>query len=122
MLRYILLKTPIESHLFEKMLSISLKSLFLATSLSVIVVAAPSFHRTKSTVNAIYFLTNDQSNAVVALPVGADGKLSQGSVTPAGGKGGNSINGATNEPEAPDALIGQSALTVAGNVRCALIR
>ncbi|KIW96366.1 uncharacterized protein Z519_03435 [Cladophialophora bantiana CBS 173.52] len=64
---------------------------------------------------AIYFITNDASNSVAAVPVAANGMLSEGTLTPTGGDGSNSISGATNEPAAPDALISQSALTVAGN-------
>ncbi|ETI27893.1 hypothetical protein G647_00342 [Cladophialophora carrionii CBS 160.54] len=64
---------------------------------------------------AIYLLTNDASNAVAAVPIGADGMLSVGSLTPTGDKGGNSINAASGEPAAPDALFSQSSLTVAGN-------
>ena len=66
--------------------------------------------------NAIYFLTNDQTNAVVALPIAGDGTLSNGTVTPTGGAGSNSIDGKTNQPAISDALVGQSALTVAGQV------
>jgi hypothetical protein len=66
--------------------------------------------------NAIYFLTNDESNAVVAVPIGNDGRLSGGSVTATGGAGSNSIDGATNDPAVPDPLIGQAALAVAGQV------
>ncbi|OBT75017.1 hypothetical protein VF21_06325 [Pseudogymnoascus sp. 05NY08] len=63
---------------------------------------------------AIYFLTNNAQNAVVALPVGCDGTLSHGSVTGTGGKGSNSIDKNTNLPAGPDALSSQSALTVSG--------
>jgi hypothetical protein len=66
--------------------------------------------------NAIYFMTNDAQNAVVAIPIASDGMLSGGSRTPTGGAGSNSIDGATNKPAAPDPLIGQSALVVAGQV------
>ena len=66
--------------------------------------------------NAIFFLTNDQMNSVVAIPIGDGGMLSGGSVTATGGAGSNSIDGATNKAAAPDPLIGQSALTVAGQV------
>lgn len=69
-----------------------------------------------STGRAIYFLTNDAQNAVVALPIGNDGRVSKGTVTKTGGAGANSIDGATNQKAAPDALIGQSALTVVGRV------
>ncbi|KAF2846865.1 hypothetical protein T440DRAFT_404848 [Plenodomus tracheiphilus IPT5] len=66
-----------------------------------------------TTGKAIYFLTNDASNAVVALPIAGDGKLSKGTVTPLGGAGSNSLD-ATGAKAAPDALVGQSALTVVG--------
>lgn len=66
---------------------------------------------------AIYFLTNDARNAVVALPVGCNGTLSHGSVTETGGKGSNAIDMDTNLPAAPDALVSQSALTISGQVR-----
>ena len=66
---------------------------------------------------AIYLLTNDASNAVIALKVNRDGTLSQGSITPTGGKGANEINVMTGMPAGPDALSSQSALTIAGSVR-----
>lgn len=66
---------------------------------------------------AVYFITNEAENAVVALPIAADGKLSAGTVTKTGGAGSIALDGATGEPALPDALVGQSALTVAGNVR-----
>lgn len=65
---------------------------------------------------AIYLLTNTQSNSVVSLRIDADGKLSSGSSTSTGGSGSNSIDGTTNQPAAPDALVSQSALTVAKGV------
>ncbi|KIW16325.1 hypothetical protein PV08_06376 [Exophiala spinifera] len=64
---------------------------------------------------AIYLITNDQTNSVVALPIGADGKLSNGSVTATGGSGSNSIDSSNGMPAAPDALVAQSSLTRAGN-------
>ncbi|KAH6627942.1 hypothetical protein F5144DRAFT_653556 [Chaetomium tenue] len=63
---------------------------------------------------AIYILTNDESNAVVALPIGPDGKLSAGTVTATDGAGSIALN-ADNQPATPDALVGQSSLTIAGN-------
>ena len=67
---------------------------------------------------AIYLISNDQSNNVVALPIDAtSGMVSAGTCTATGGAGSNSIDGSTNQPAAPDALISQSALTLAGNVR-----
>lgn len=65
---------------------------------------------------AIYFLTNEAENAVVALPIGKDGMLSAGTVTKTGGAGAMSVNAMTGQPATPDPLVGQSALTVAGNV------
>jgi hypothetical protein len=64
---------------------------------------------------AIYFITNDKINAVVALRIGADGSLSPGTVTPTGGAGSVALN-SDNQPATPDALVSQSALTIAGNV------
>ena len=66
---------------------------------------------------AVYFLTNSKSNSVVALRIGQDGTLSPGSLAATGGAGSNSIDGSTGQPAVPDALVSQSALTVAGNVR-----
>ncbi|KAF2825153.1 hypothetical protein CC86DRAFT_418901 [Ophiobolus disseminans] len=65
---------------------------------------------------AIYFLTNEKENAVVALPIDKNGMLSNGTVTTTGGAGSIAINGANGQPGVPDALVGQSALTVVGNV------
>jgi len=63
---------------------------------------------------AIYMLSNDAENAVVALPIGADGMLSQGKVVKTGGAGSVAVD-ADGKPATPDALVGQSALTVVGN-------
>lgn len=71
----------------------------------------------KKSPQAIYFLTNDASNAVAAVPIGSDGLLSMGTITPTGGSGSNVIVAATGEPAGPDALDGQQCLTVSGNVR-----
>jgi hypothetical protein len=65
---------------------------------------------------AIYFITNDACNSVVALKVAADGTLSDGSITGTGGAGMNAIDSATGGPAAPDALFSQGAVKVAGNV------
>jgi hypothetical protein len=73
-------------------------------------------HTGLTVAKAIYFLTNEKENAVVALPIGKDGMLSNGTVTKTGGAGSIAINGATGQPGLPDALVGQSALTVVGNV------
>lgn len=67
---------------------------------------------------AIYMLSNQESNSVVAVPIAEDGTLNEagGSSTNTGGSGANGIDGETNQPAAPDPLFSQSALTVAGNV------
>ena len=96
------------------LLSRAVLALTLATSIAS---AAPHPQKQKATAGkAIYFLTNDAENAVVALPIGKDGMLAAGSVTKTGGAGSNSIDGMTKKAAAPDALVGQSALTVVGNV------
>ena len=67
---------------------------------------------------AIYTLSNEQQNSVIALPIGSNGLLSQGTSTPTGGAGSNVIvaSGNTTGPAGPDALNSQSCLTVVGNV------
>lgn len=69
---------------------------------------------------ALYIITNEATNEVVALPIGMDGMLSTGISMATGGAGANAVDGSTNEPAAPDALVSQSALTVAGNVSITL--
>jgi hypothetical protein len=64
---------------------------------------------------AIYFLTNAANNSIVALKVGADGTLSDGSITATGGVGMSGVD-STGAPAAPDSLFSQGALKVAGNV------
>ncbi|KAF2015669.1 hypothetical protein BU24DRAFT_441259 [Aaosphaeria arxii CBS 175.79] len=64
---------------------------------------------------AIYFLSNEAQNAVVALPIDNTGLVSRGTTTVTGGAGSNFINSADNTTSAPDALVGQSALTIVGN-------
>lgn len=75
-----------------------------------------------ATGRAIYLLTNDAENAVVAVPIEADGKLTKGTLTKTGGAGSNIIDAATGMKAGPDALDSQSALTIVGEVRLALIR
>ncbi|KAI4863361.1 hypothetical protein F4820DRAFT_377951 [Hypoxylon rubiginosum] len=69
----------------------------------------------KATGKAVYLLTNDANNAVVALPIDEDGALAAGTITPSGGAGSNTIDGTTMKPAQPDALVSQSSLTIAGN-------
>jgi hypothetical protein len=66
---------------------------------------------------AIYFITNDACNSVVALKVAVDGTLSDGSITSTGGAGMNGLLAATGGVAAPDALFSQGAVKVAGHVR-----
>ncbi|EJT71833.1 hypothetical protein GGTG_11086 [Gaeumannomyces tritici R3-111a-1] len=65
---------------------------------------------------AVYTITNEKENAVVAIRVGQDGMLqAQGSSsTPTGGAGATGVDG-DGKPAVPDALFSQSALTVAGS-------
>ncbi|TVY77199.1 hypothetical protein Focb16_v007389 [Fusarium oxysporum f. sp. cubense] len=63
---------------------------------------------------AIYVLTNEETNGVLAIPIGKDGTLSKGKVTMTGGAGSVAVD-ADGKPATPDALISQSALTIAGN-------
>lgn len=65
---------------------------------------------------AVYFLSNDAKNSVVALKVNADGTLSDGSITLTGGSGASGIDGMTNASAGPDALFSQSALKAEGHV------
>jgi hypothetical protein len=64
---------------------------------------------------AIYLITNEEANGVVALPIGKDGTLSKGSITMTGGAGSVAVD-ADGNPATPDALVSQSSLTIAGKV------
>jgi hypothetical protein len=70
---------------------------------------------TVSVGKALYLITNENQNAVVALPIAADGTIGQGTQTLTGGAGSVALD-ATGNPATPDALISQSSLKVAGNV------
>lgn len=65
---------------------------------------------------AVYFITNNAENSVVALPIGENGTLSLGSVTATGGAGSNAIDAATGDEIVPDALVSQSTVAITGNV------
>lgn len=65
---------------------------------------------------AIYTITNDQANSVIAIPISSNGMLAKGATFSTGGFGSNFLDGTSDEPAAPDALASQSALTIAGNV------
>ena len=64
---------------------------------------------------ALYLVTNDDQNSVVALPIGAGGTLGKGTLTYTGGAGFVAVD-AAGEPASPDALLSQSAFKVARNV------
>ncbi|KAJ6033640.1 uncharacterized protein N7446_008067 [Penicillium canescens] len=60
----------------------------------------------------IYLQTNEQQNSIVSIPIGHDGKLFGGMTITTGGRGGDSIDGTTNKPAAPDALSSQGSVIV----------
>lgn len=93
-----------------------LKSLVALLALSVGAMAHPKGGASTAVGKAVYFITNDDCNAVVAIPIGIDGTLSKGTFTPTGGKGMVSIDGSTNETAKGDGLVSQSALALSGNV------
>ena len=61
-------------------------------------------------------MTNDAKNNVVAVKIGADGKLSGGTRTFTGGYGSISIDGDSNALAKTDGLVSQGSLSVAGDV------
>jgi hypothetical protein len=66
---------------------------------------------------AIYMLTNEASNAVVAVPIGQDGLLNGAAATSTatGGAGANAVDASDGKPAAPDGLFSQQAVTIAGS-------
>lgn len=72
--------------------------------------------RLKQAGKAVYFITNEAANSIIALPIGSNGMLSNGKATETGGMGGNALDAATKQPAMSDVLFSQSALTIAGNV------
>jgi hypothetical protein len=64
---------------------------------------------------AVYFITNAANNSIVALKVGADGKLSDGSITTTQGTGGVGVD-STGKPAIPDGTFSQSILRISDNV------
>ena len=67
---------------------------------------------------AVYMLSNQASNSVIAVPIAEDGSIDEAGASSinTGGSGANGVDGSTNQPAVPDALFSQSALAVAGNV------
>lgn len=103
-------------------MSLPQKLTFLLAALAALTEAAPPISRNKpwqqgTTGRAIYIITDEAENAVVALPIQSDGSLAAGTSTKTGGAGAYMINAASGQPVFPDPLSSQSALTLVGNVR-----
>lgn len=73
-------------------------------------------HQKSTTGKAVYFITNEAENAVIALSINSDGSLGDGRSTKTGGTGASMISAATGKLQAPDGLASQSALTLVHNV------
>ncbi|KAF2970651.1 hypothetical protein GQX73_g2863 [Xylaria multiplex] len=71
---------------------------------------------TQANGKAIYMISNEQKNAVLALPIGKNGLFTPGTgrLTETGGAGMNGLD-ANNQPAVPDPLFSQSSVTIAGN-------
>ncbi|KAI4198637.1 MAG: hypothetical protein LQ350_005167 [Teloschistes chrysophthalmus] len=70
---------------------------------------------------ALYIMTNDPAgNSIIALKVNHDGTLTDGSITPTGGKGESCIDQRVNRTSYPDGLFSQSAVDVKGNTLVAV--
>ncbi|KAI0965061.1 hypothetical protein F4678DRAFT_454058 [Xylaria arbuscula] len=65
---------------------------------------------------AIYMISNEKDNAVLALPIGKDGLFAPGTatLTATGGTGMAGVD-AEGQPAGPDSLFSQSSITIAGN-------
>ncbi|KAF2183559.1 hypothetical protein K469DRAFT_690015 [Zopfia rhizophila CBS 207.26] len=90
-----------------------LAPLLLAAPSNIPIRLRPRQAQNAATGKAIYFITNDAQNAVVAMPINADGTLGDATLTATGGSGSTALD-AKGQPAVPDALIGQSSLTIAG--------
>lgn len=71
---------------------------------------------------AAYLVTNDAENGIAAMHIDPNGMLSKGTVTPTGGSGSNVLVPGGTAKQAPDALVAQSSLTIAGNVSRKLLK
>jgi hypothetical protein len=92
------------------------RSFLLSISLfAVSTVSSPKLPRNWNAPTALYYITNDASNAVVSLHVAEDGTLSKGTTTSTGGAGLHALN-ATGQVSGGDALFSQSAVNVVDNV------
>ena len=90
-------------------------SLLATASLMLEVTAHPSPPMPKSG-RALYLISNMKANSVVSFKIDSQGMLAKASSTSTGGAGSNAIDEAAQKPAAPDALLSQAALTVAGDV------
>ncbi|SCU86210.1 LADA_0D13036g1_1 [Lachancea dasiensis] len=68
-----------------------------------------------STGRALYFQTNEDSNAIVSVKIHDNGTLSEGQLTYTNGTGAREISAATNQTASPDGLSSQGSVTVVGN-------
>lgn len=97
------------------MFSKSILSFVLAT----LALQSQAYPRCKSPPNgkAIYMISNEKDNAVLALPIGKDGLFTPGTatLTATGGTGMAGVE-ADGQPSGPDSLFSQSSITIAGNV------
>ncbi|KAI4092004.1 MAG: hypothetical protein L6R37_007642 [Teloschistes peruensis] len=78
-------------------------------------------HASDATARALYLMTNDPAgNSIIALKVNQDGTLTDGSLTPTGGKGQSCIDQRVNRTSYPDGLFSQSAVDVKSNTLVAV--
>lgn len=95
----------------------SLKALALGAVLAAAPTLAAPTRANKVSAKAVYFMTNEAQNSIVALPVQKNGTLSEGTITATGGKGLQEVSAKTGQPNAPDGLSSQGSVRVAGDVR-----
>ena len=99
---------------------VTLSNVFLCLAFSALSLGNPSnkkpLSQSPSTAKAVYFLTNQQPNAVVSLKDNSDGTLTDGSITMTGGDGVTGMPLANGSPLGKGTLFGQGAVTVAGQV------
>jgi hypothetical protein len=90
-----------------------IKTIVLCTFAACPAMTAPAGHHESA--KAVFFITNDVQNSIVALPVQANGLLGAGSITSTGGKGLQEVNG-TRSPTLVDGLASQGSVRVSGHV------
>jgi hypothetical protein len=92
-------------------LSLLLSTFFFTLS----VLSSPSVRRNWDHPRALYYITNDATNAVVSLHIAEDGVINEGLTTSTGGAGLHGLN-ATGQVSGGDALFSEGSVTVAGSV------